>query len=214
MLCLGLLTRRYRHPRCRFCYSELYGFSVLLPHEVDPTLRLQTQLLEAILRLAEEATGVAHNVETGEMGTLPVAGQSPRQYLLYSLLGKDPAFEEAVQHPKLLSIMEYYLGTDCVLNNVVSFIKKGGEVAEDGVQLGLHIDPHGGGTHGSHNALMQMTEYPHVFNSAWCLTDYTLENGAIAVVRRLTPTLPWDLLDFDATLTPCPEGCLSYSASA
>ena len=100
------------------------------------------------------------------------------EYLLYSLLGKDPAFEEAVQHPKLLAIMEYFLGTDCVLNNCVSFIKKGGEVADE-PQLGLHIDPHGGGSHGSHNALMQLSPYPDVFNSAWCLTDYTLENGAI-----------------------------------
>ena len=38
-------------------------------------------------------------VETGQMGTLPVAGENPdkSQYLLYSLLGKDPVFEEAVQ---------------------------------------------------------------------------------------------------------------------
>ena len=69
-------------------------------------------------------------------------------------------------------------------NNVVSFIKSGKELkegAETNVELGLHVDAHGGGTHGSHNALMQMSEYPHVFNSAWCLTDYTLEGGAIAV---------------------------------
>ena len=58
---------------------ELYGFSVIMPDEVDPTGSLPRRLLDAILRLAEEATGAVHDIETGEMGTLPVAGQSDRR---------------------------------------------------------------------------------------------------------------------------------------
>lgn len=169
---------------------EHYGFSVMPPEEVDPTGDLPKRLLEAILRIAKEATGVEHNVETGEMGELPVAGQQkgkngePSQYLLYSLMGKDRAFEEAVMHPKLLAIMEYYLGIDCQLNICASFIKKGDETHDPkNLNIGLHVDPHGGGSHGHNNAMMALSSpYPHVFNSAWCLTDYSKDNGPIAIV--------------------------------
>ena len=100
-----------------------------------------THILEraqkAILRICEERTGVRHDIETGEHGTLHQIGTNDSQYVLFTFFEKDPVFEEIVQHPMTLSLIEYYLGTDCQLSSLCSFVKWQDPIGY-GETLGIH----------------------------------------------------------------------------
>jgi ectoine hydroxylase-related dioxygenase (phytanoyl-CoA dioxygenase family) len=151
---------------------EAYGLTVITPDQLGepPVLK---RARDAILALAEERTGVRHDIETGAHGTLDSTGSNPNQYLLYAFLERDPVFEEIVRHPATLPLVEYYLGADCQLSSLTSFIKWQNE-SGDGPK-GLHSD----------SALYRngpLPDRPHVFNTNWILTDYTKDNGALAIV--------------------------------
>ena len=134
---------------------EAYGLTVITPDQLGepPVLK---RARDAILALAEERTGVRHDIETGAHGTLDSTGSNPNQYLLYAFLERDPVFEEIVRHPATLPLVEYYLGADCQLSSLTSFIKWQNE-SGDGPK-GLHSD----------SALYRngpLPDRPHVFNT-------------------------------------------------
>lgn len=90
---------------------------------------------------------------------------------VWNLVNKGEAFEQRIQHPRILAAMEYLLGEDCTLSSfTVNIISPG---ATDG---GLHID----------YPLRLMPDprpsFPIVANSVWLLDDFTLENGATRCV--------------------------------
>ena len=66
-------------------------------------------------------------------------GTNNGQHLLYAFLEKDRVFEEIIQHPLALPLMEYYLGEDCQLSSLTCFIKWQDPVGY-GENLGLHDD--------------------------------------------------------------------------
>ena len=99
-----------------------YGLTVILPEELgDPSLLERARA--ALLRLAEQRTGVKHDLETGAHGRIHNIGSNKGQYLLFALLEHDRVFEEIIQHPKTLSLVEYFLGPRCQLSSLVSFLK-------------------------------------------------------------------------------------------
>ena len=150
-----------------------YGLTVLLPEELgDPSLLERARA--ALLRLAEQRTGVKHDLETGAHGRIHNIGTNKGQYLLFALLEHDRVFEEIIQHPKTLSLVEYFLGPRCQLSSLVSFLKWQ-EPEGYGETLGLHDD-----TRLYDGPLPGVV--PHTFNCNWILTDYTKENGAFCIV--------------------------------
>lgn len=87
-------------------------------------------------------------------------------YLLY----KDPRFKESVVNPKPLALITYLLGKHCILSSLGSHLKGPG-----GKGLLLHSDTGNGMPD-------PFSPYSHVANCNYALTDYTEENGALAMV--------------------------------
>ncbi len=154
---------------------EAYGLTVITPEQLGEP-RILERARAAVLRIAEERTGVRHDIETGAHGTVEEgrAGSTDCQYLLFSFLEEDPVFEEIIQHPMTLPLVEYYLGEHCQVSSLTSFIKWSDAVGY-GPGLGLHNDS------GLYRA-GPLPATPHVFNTNWILTDYTLDNGAFCIV--------------------------------
>ncbi len=152
---------------------EAYGLTVLTPEQIgEPSVVERAR--KAVLRIAEERTGARHDIETGEHGKLEADGSTGCQYLLFSFLEEDPVFEEIIQHPMTLPLVEYYLGAQCVLSSLTCFIKWADDIGY-GPNLGLHDDS-------SLYRAGPLPATPHVFNTNWILTDYTLDNGAFCIV--------------------------------
>lgn len=152
---------------------EAYGLTVVTPEQIGQP-RIAERARAAVLRIAGERTGVKHDIETGSHGTMDVVGANQSQYLLFSFLEEDAVFEEIVQHPVTLPLIDYYLGEECQLSSLTCFIKWP-DATGYGPNLGLHNDS---GLYRSG----PLPTTPHVFNTNWILTDYTLDNGAFCIV--------------------------------
>ena len=153
---------------------ESYGLTVIPPEKIGGNSLLE-RMRAAILRIAEERTGVKHDIETGEHGSLIGEGTNNSQYILFTFFEEDPVFEEVVQHPMTLPLIEYFLGVDCQLSSLSSFIKWQ-DPDGYGKNLGLHDD----------TILYPGPVLPavgvHKCNSNWILTDYTKDNGALCII--------------------------------
>ena len=109
-------------------------------------------------------------------------GQSQR---VWNLVNKHPIFAEIIQHPQILSSMEYLLGDDCILSSfTVNRIAPG---SKDG---GLHID------FPLSTLPTPRPSFPLVANSIWFLDDFTITNGA----TRCIPSSHHRLIE-----KPCPD---------
>ena len=153
---------------------DAFGFTILEPGVAAP-VEWVMKLRDKVLEVAEKRTGVKHDIETGEHGY--IENQTPafaHQYILYYLLLEDPIFQEAICNPYLLALQTYMLGFDCRISSVTSFIKWANEKGY-GKDMGLHAD-----TPVTHP--LPVGKDTHTGNSAWLLTDYTRENGAIAFI--------------------------------
>ena len=152
---------------------EAHGFTVILPEQIgDPRLFEQTK--KALLRVAEEFTRVRPNIETGEHGFTENMGTNQAQNWFFGFLEKDPIFEEIIQHPLTLPLIDYYLGPGCLLSAFNGIVKWQDPVGY-GDTLGFHADTH-------LYPFEPLPDPPMVFNTNWCLTDYTKDDGALAVV--------------------------------
>lgn len=172
---LGPLYRQIRELGLERNIAELdaFGFTVLEPGVAAPVEWVE-RLRDRVLDVAHRRTGVRHDLDGGVHGNLDVQPKFKHQYLLYYLLLEDPIFQEAVCTPHLLALQTYMLGFNCRLSSCTSFVKWRDEDGY-GPNLGLHADT--------------PVAYPipvgkdtHTGNSAFLLTDYTLANGALAMV--------------------------------
>lgn len=158
---------------------EAFGFTVI-ENALSP--EHTERLRQAIIRVAEERLGKKLDIENE-------TEHQSFDYIHY-LLFQDEAFEEAVLTPGPLALITYLLGESCWLSSCGSHIKGPGET-----QLVLHSD----------NGNGQVPPYPaysQVANVNYCLTDYTKETGALAMVpgtHRLCrpPQLPEMMLSGD-----------------
>ncbi|HEY3949501.1 phytanoyl-CoA dioxygenase family protein [Phenylobacterium sp.] len=138
---------------------EAYGFTVI-EGALDAAT---TQALKAkILEIAEARMGKPLDPEAetehSEVELIP--------YLLY----KDPVFKQAVLNQKQLALITYLLGKHCILSSLTCHLKGPG-----GGGLLLHSD--------SANGIPEpFSAYSHVANANYALTDYTEENGCLAMV--------------------------------
>ena len=153
---------------------ETLGYTVIPPEKVAPR-EFVDRVRNVVLRLIGERTGIEHGVDrNGNPGKYKGQPQLPNQFLLYYLLFEDPVFEEWLDNPTLQALVTYVMRDQAQLSSMTSFVKWKGDGY--GPTLGLHSDsppsPEGAlpATHDS------------VCNGALVLTEYTRDNGAIAIV--------------------------------
>jgi len=150
---------------------DSYGFTVVPPDKVAER-EFFDRIRATVLRICKDRTGVDFALErNGEMGHYKAQPQSDGQFLLFYLLMADRVFEEWIVNPTLYTLINYLMRGQQQLSSLTSFVKWKGERDT----LGLHSDspPDRDG---------RMPPCSDVANAAYCLTDYTLDNGAIAMV--------------------------------
>ena len=147
------------------------GFTVVPPSKVADRAFFE-RLQATVLRLCRQRTGVDFQLDrNGAFGHYLAEPRVPGQFLLYYLLMADRVFEEWVLNPTLYALMDYLLDGNQQLSSLTSWVKWKGERDT----LGLHSDslPDVDG---------RMPRSSDVANAVYCLTDYTFEGGAIAMV--------------------------------
>lgn len=153
---------------------EEQGF-VVIPPEMVATPEFVEKIRNTVLKVAEQRTGNKFALDqNGNVGRYEGEPQNAGQFLLYYLLFEDPVFEDWLTNPVMRAMVDHYMRGEGQLSSLTCFVKwKGGDYGDT---LGLHSDtprPTTGKLPESCN---------DVVNSAFCLTDYSLDNGAIAFV--------------------------------
>lgn len=148
---------------------------MVIPPEQVESADFVERIRDTVLAVAERRTGIPHssgsNANVGRYKTEPL---QPGQYLLYYMLFEDPIFEEWIMNPVLQAMITSLMSDQGRLSSLSAFVKsKGGNYGEG---LGLHADAPPGTT-GAMSA-----EHDDACNGALVLTDYTREDGAIAMV--------------------------------
>ena len=169
------------------------GYTIISPDKVAPE-KFRNDLLNKIIEIAEERTGnrisLTKNTNSGTYKPIP---QTDSQFVLYSLLFADPIFEEWLMNDVVQTLSTYFLNNQGQLSSMSSFIKWKGESYKE--SYGIHADT----TPASDGSLP--TNWLDACNSVYCLTDYSLENGALGVVPKShklgrQPTKDDDLSNF------------------
>jgi len=158
------------------------GYTVI-PPEIVVSSEFLERITQAVLRVAKERTGIEHclteNAGTGTYNQTISGDGEKGQYLLFYLLFEDEVFEEWLENPVLAAMMDYILRGAGRFSNIDSFVKwktPKNEIVGGNLSLGLHTD----GPSSPEGALP--FSHDMVCNAALCLTDYSKENGAIAMV--------------------------------
>jgi hypothetical protein len=176
------------------------GFTIIPPELANPG-DLPERLLAACLDVAERRQGVRPDTETGathaEIGGLGTPLHQP--------LGEAPEFEEAMMNPVVLAMATYLNGYSCVLNNYIVHLKGPG-----GLPLPIHCDAQLAAP-----VRAPLVPYSIVANCTYALTDYTLENGALAIVPG---SHKWARPSASTNLVPCadpyPDGTIPVECPA
>ncbi|MBS13800.1 MAG: hypothetical protein CME19_19675 [Gemmatimonadetes bacterium] len=130
---------------------DVYGFTVL---ERVLTEEGAVEMREALIRCEEEVgTDHKHRGTARHVSNLPTL---------------DPVFFKTIDHPRVLPVLEHYLGENMILGSLNSRIVRPG----DGYQ-GLHSDIPG--------EMLNM-ESPVMMNTVWMLDEFTSEIGATRCV--------------------------------
>ena len=186
---------------------EEIGYTVIPPKKVASN-KTRKIILETILKIAEKKTGNTLNLNANtNAGRYKAIPQTDSQFILYSLLFEDPIFEEWLMNDAISVMSAHFLNDQAQLSSMSSFIKwKGCNYKSS---LGLHADTQPSPI----NTLP--TEWADACNSVYCLTDYTLKDGALAVVPRShklgrPPTLADDFNDSNIIPVEAPAGSLIF----
>ena len=150
---------------------ETYGFTVV-PAEKVASRDFFERVRETVLRIARERSGVDLQLDrNGSVGRNPSSSKQGSQFLLFCLFMEDPIFEKWLMNPAMYTLADYLMRGKQQPSNLASFVKWKGELSS----LGLHAD-------GAADQDGGMPSCGDTCNSAWALTDYTLDGGAIAMV--------------------------------
>lgn len=150
---------------------EAVGYTVIPPEKVAPPAFLQ-RITDAVLRVSGERRGVRFRPQ--ENPDLEVVGGIPNSVYEFYLLFEDVVFEEWLENETLGALVDYAMLGQGQLSSMSSILKwKGGTY---GPGLGLHSD-----APGTPEGRLS-TGYNAICNGAYCLSDYSEEGGAIAMV--------------------------------
>lgn len=153
---------------------EEVGYTII-PPEMVASEEMRNLILNKIIEIAEHKTGnsidIKSNTNHGNYKAIP---QTDSQFVLYHLLFEDEIFEQWLKNEIILCLSSYFLNNQAQLSSMSSFIKWKGANYKD--LMGLHAD-----TQPSPNGKLP-SEWIDACNSVFCLTEYTKDDGALAVV--------------------------------
>lgn len=160
---LNDLYRRLRFLGLEPHIAELdaFGFTVI-EGALDASVTARTR--DAIVSVAERRLHRTIDIETDNSDDL--RGYDLQPFLLF----EDPVFEEVLLNEAPLALMTYLLGSSLRLSSMTSHFKGPG-----GTEIGLHSDNGNG-----HPA--PFPPYSQVANVNYALTDYTQQDGCLAIV--------------------------------
>jgi ectoine hydroxylase-related dioxygenase (phytanoyl-CoA dioxygenase family) len=150
------------------CIGEFdaFGFTVIPPEKVAPH-EFHIRLRDAILAVHERRTG--HHIDPEALSSSRLEHGRPLS-TLWGLLGEDEVFEKALMNPSVYAMARYLCGRQVLLSDSIALIKQDDPTPTHP----LHIDQAG--------TPPPMPAYQQVINITWALTDYTRDNGAVAIV--------------------------------
>ena len=153
---------------------EELGYTVI-PPEMVASQETRNFILNKIIKIAEFKTGNTIDIESNtNHGNYKAIPQTESQFVLYHLLFEDEIFEQWLMNETILCLSSYFLNNQAQLSSMSSFIKWKGANYKD--SMGLHAD-----TQPSPNGKLP-SEWVDACNSVLCLTEYTKDDGALAVV--------------------------------
>ena len=140
---------------------EAFGFTVIPPEKVGPPAQHEA-VREAILRIACERR--ACTVE--ELPGLFDHAQEQMRFVLWD----DPIFEKVILNPAGLGLIQYLVGTDCILSLLDTWIKGKGDDRQQ-----IHAD-------WAQTDMPAMPPEPFTANFNYLLSDYSKDDGGLAFV--------------------------------
>jgi ectoine hydroxylase-related dioxygenase (phytanoyl-CoA dioxygenase family) len=140
---------------------EAFGFTVLPPEKVGPPEQLQ-QVRDVVMRIAAERKGCA----TGDLEQVYDDGQELLRFVLWD----DPVFEKLVLTPAALGLIQWLVGTNCILSLCNAWVKGKGDS-----RTAIHAD-------WAQFEMPTMAVEPFGANFNYLLTDYSAEDGGLSFV--------------------------------
>ncbi len=160
------LTALYRQARelgleTNIAELEAFGFTVVEPDKLAPPA------FQKELRAAMDALLESEDADAVALNTIEPRPVDARQ--LFHLPAKGDVFARALLNPTMLTLAKYLCGTSLRLFSTVAFVK-----SQPGFATRLHSDEVG--------APPPLPSAGHMCNASWLLTDYTRQNGCLALV--------------------------------
>lgn len=140
---------------------EAFGYTVLPPEKVGPPEQHKVAR-EAVLRLA----CARKNCTVDDLAEVFSDGQELLRFVLWD----DPIFEKLVLHPAALGLIQWLVGTNCILSLCNAWVKGKGES-----RTSIHAD-------WAQFDMPTMAIEPYGANFNYLLTDYSKEDGGLSFV--------------------------------
>lgn len=147
-------------------HLDEFGYVVIPPEKVAPD-SFQRRLLQAGLDVHERRAG--ERIDIADIETARLAQDGPG-FGHGNVLPDDSVFQEVVLNPTVLALGRYLCGNSAVLSDVLFAIKQ----KDATLTHPLHTDQHG--------TPPPLPPYAQVANVTWAMTEYTRENGPLAIV--------------------------------
>ncbi len=164
---------------------EVDGLCVVPPQVHGVALDDIDEMVELLLARAEQLVGCAFSLEQGPQAELSFGEVTPQsgiaedreqltQFLIQQLASQHRLFRDLAINPVAVALMRHMIGRKSVrFSSHNAFVKWQGDFGY-GPALGLHADQTAVPLPWGRTAMTA--------NTNWCLTDYTLEGGALAYV--------------------------------
>ena len=181
------------------CIAEFdaFGFTVVPPEKVA-SVEFHRRLRNAILKVHGRRTD--EHIDPDALSSARLKNNRPL-VVQWGLLGEDPIFEEALMNPVVYAMARYFCGKQVVLSDSIALIKQDDPMPTHR----LHVDQAG--------TPPPLPSYQQVLNVTWTLTDYTRDNGAVAIVPgshrfgRMPAPYEENFLEPGATVKAYPVEC-------
>ncbi len=160
---------------------------------------LSGQLSEGQLELAREATygGADEDTRLGRVADSFGLDYGEANVRVWNILNRHPVFSDLVQLPIVLNLLQEVIGWPALLGNISANIAQPGSEGGAWHQDQLFIPK-------------PWPEQPQGMNFAWCLDDFTGENGATEVIPGSHKAEDLDVTELDDLAEPiiAPAGTL------